>query len=113
VHATVTCRYDELSSVVTPGAETFVLIAAHQPSRDLAAVEAVTGLDLGYLGVLGSRSKVAHLALGSSVHAPMGLPIGSHTPDEIAISVAAELIAVVDGENPGGSPTPPYGVVPR
>ena len=32
------------------------------------------------------------------VHAPIGLPIGSQTPEEIAVSIAAQLIAVRNSE---------------
>lgn len=56
-----------------------------------------------YIGLIGSRSKVAHtramvLAQGfdeaafERVHTPIGLPIGAETPMEIAVSVAAEMI---------------------
>ena len=62
-------------------------------------------LSLRYLGMLGSRRKVAMTAgvLRSwsvseeaidRMHAPVGLSIGADTPEEIAISVVAEMIAV-------------------
>lgn len=86
--------YEELADVVPPGERTFVTIATHSPDRDAAALAALAGVQLGYLGVLGSRAKLAHLPDTARVHAPMGLGIGSHTPQEIAVSVAAELVAV-------------------
>ena len=59
---------------------------------------------LGYLGMLGSRTKVSTIlqrlrqrfpaASLDRIHAPAGLPIPSHTPAEIAVSIAAELIQV-------------------
>ena len=56
-----------------------------------------------YIGVVGSKSKIAAvnaqlLAAGftsqdlARVTAPIGLPIGSETPEEIAVSIAAQLI---------------------
>ena len=62
-----------------------------------------------YLGCIGSRKKLALcrerlLAAGftaeeyARVHAPIGLAIGAETPEEIAVSVAAELIAVRSGK---------------
>ncbi len=59
----------------------------------------------GYVGMIGSKKKVAETfrALAeegvspediSRVHAPIGLPIGAETPEEIAISIAAQLIHV-------------------
>jgi xanthine dehydrogenase accessory factor len=62
-------------------------------------------LPLRYLGMLGSRRKVALTekvlrewgitdeAIGK-VHAPVGLSIGADTPEEIAVSVVAEMISV-------------------
>ncbi len=61
--------------------------------------------DFAYVGVIGSRRKVATLlaraeALGISrdalahLHAPIGVPIGAETPEEIAVSIAAEMIGV-------------------
>ena len=62
-----------------------------------------------YLGCIGSRKKLALcrerlLAAGftaeeyARLHAPIGLAIGAETPAEIAVSVAAELIAVRAGK---------------
>ena len=53
---------------------------------------------------MGSRAKLAQLLAGRGkrpawLHAPMGVPIGSHTPAEIAVSVAAELVAVRQGRD--------------
>ena len=68
---------------------------------------------LGYLGMLGSRTKVNAIrqrlrqrfpaARLDHVHAPAGLPIGSHTPAEIAVSIAAELIQVRYANTYGGA----------
>lgn len=69
----------------------------------------------GYLGMIGSRGKIAllkkHLfALGiteeqfSPVHAPIGLDIGAQTPAEIAVAIAAEMI---DWRYANGAAEPP------
>ena len=61
-----------------------------------------------YFGVLGSKAKMATLmkelkADGydneklKRIHTPIGLPINSRTPEEIAVSIAAEMIAVKNG----------------
>ncbi|MFC7670133.1 XdhC family protein [Hymenobacter humi] len=61
------------------------------------------GLPYRYLGVMGSAVKVAELRRrclkmgfqkrqSRSLRGPIGLPINSQTPEEIAISIAAELI---------------------
>jgi xanthine dehydrogenase accessory factor len=110
-----------------PGADEIVvhpipewLAAAHFPSNayavvvtrghrhDWAALRALAGRDLRYLGLIGSRAKVkriydALLADGvplehlSRVYAPIGLDIGAVTPEEIAVSILAELVAVRRG----------------
>ncbi len=66
------------------------------------------GKGAAYVGLIGSRRKVATIlaraeetgtpaeALGV-LRAPIGLPIGAETPEEIAVSIAAEMIAVLRG----------------
>ena len=93
-HDVVEQRYEQLAAVVPVGERTLVAIATHAPDRDAAAVAALADVPLGYLGVLGSRAKLAILTPQAQIRAPMGLPIGSHTPEEIAVSVAAELVAL-------------------
>jgi xanthine dehydrogenase accessory factor len=78
-------------------------------NNDLDALRALAPRDLRYLGLIGSRAKVARIydALREEgmpaecltrVHAPIGLDIGAVTPQEIAVSILAELIAVKHGK---------------
>src|SRR5207245_1072442 len=78
-------------------------------TNDLEALRALAPRDLRYLGLIGSRAKVARIydALTADampadqlkrVHAPIGLDIGAVTPQEIAVSILAELIAVKHGK---------------
>jgi xanthine dehydrogenase accessory factor len=73
-------------------------------------MRALAARDLRYLGLIGSRAKVARifemlLAEGmpaeclTRVHAPIGLDIGAVTPVEIAVSILAELIAINRGKD--------------
>ena len=67
-----------------------------------------------YIGMVGSRRRV-RAAFGAlieagvprerlaGVHAPIGVDIGAETPPEIAVSIAAELVALLRGTPPGGS----------
>ena len=75
-------------------------------------MRALAARDLRYLGLIGSRAKVARIydALTAEgvpaevlkqVHAPIGLDIGAVTPQEIAVSILAELIAVKHGKIKG------------
>jgi xanthine dehydrogenase accessory factor len=67
-----------------------------------------------YIGMVGSRRRVraafrALLDAGvpahrlAAVNAPIGVDIGAETPEEIAIAIAAEMVAVRRGVSPGGS----------
>jgi xanthine dehydrogenase accessory factor len=92
---------------LTPHA--YVVIVTRGHTNDLEALRALAPRDLRYLGLIGSRAKVARIydALTADgmpaehlkrVHAPIGLDIGAVTPQEIAVSILAELIAVKHGK---------------
>ena len=66
-------------------------------------------VNLKYLGMIGSKQKIKEIfsnlenkgverKLLDIVHAPIGIPIGSQTPEEIAVSIAAQLIAIRNSE---------------
>jgi xanthine dehydrogenase accessory factor len=87
----------------------YVVIVTRGHTNDLEALRALAPRDLRYLGLIGSRAKVARIydeLLASAmpadmlrhVHAPIGLDIGAVTPQEIAVSILAELIAVKHGK---------------
>jgi len=87
----------------------YVVIVTRGHTNDLEALRALAPHDLRYLGLIGSRAKVARIfeALKTDrmpdehlqrVHAPIGLDIGAVTPQEIAVSILAELIAVKHGK---------------
>jgi xanthine dehydrogenase accessory factor len=86
----------------------YVVILTRGHTHDLDALRALAARDLRYLGLIGSRAKVARLydALVAEampteclerVHAPVGLDIGAVSPAEIAVAIAAEMIAVKYG----------------
>ncbi len=87
----------------------YVVIVTRGHTNDLEALRALAPRDLRYLGLIGSRAKVARIYeqltldavptdLLKRVHAPIGLDIGAVTPEEIAVSILAELIAVKHGK---------------
>jgi xanthine dehydrogenase accessory factor len=93
---------------LAPGAYVVVVTRGH--THDFEAVRALAARDLRYLGLIGSRAKVARIfdALEAEgmppeclhrVHAPIGLDIGAITPAEIAVSILAELIAIRHGRD--------------
>lgn len=92
----------------------YVVIATRGHRHDLDALRALAARDLRYVGLIGSRAKVARLfdvlleeGLPADwlrrVHAPVGLDIGAVTPAEIAVSIVAELVAVRRGRLPVGA----------
>jgi len=97
-----------LASAPLP-AHGYVVIVTRGHTNDLEALRALAPRELRYLGLIGSRAKVARIydALTvdrmpaeylKRVHAPIGLDIGAVTPQEIAVSILAELIAVKHGK---------------
>jgi len=90
-------------------AHAYAVIVTRGHTNDLEALRALAPRELRYLGLIGSRAKVARIydALAADrmpaeqlerVHAPIGLDIGAVTPQEIAVSILAELIAVKHGK---------------
>jgi xanthine dehydrogenase accessory factor len=87
----------------------YAVIVTRGHTNDLEALRALAPRELRYLGLIGSRAKVARIydaltadnipaATLKRVHAPIGLDIGAVTPQEIAVSILAELIAVKHGK---------------
>lgn len=85
-----------------------VCVLTHDPKFDVPAVLAALETDVGYLGAMGSRRTTEDrnrrlLAEGvdqvklDSILAPIGLDLGARTPEETAISICAEIIALRSG----------------
>jgi len=94
-------------AAIPPHAYAVIVTRGH--TNDLDALRALAPRDLRYLGLIGSRAKIARIYdalteeqmspdLLARVHAPIGLDIGAVTPQEIAVSILAELIAVKHGK---------------
>ncbi len=99
---------DWLHNAVIP-ASAYVVVVTRGHTHDLDAMRSLAARDLRYLGLIGSKAKVkriydALLAEGMppeclhQVHAPVGLDIGAVSPEEIAVAILAELIAVRRGK---------------
>jgi xanthine/CO dehydrogenase XdhC/CoxF family maturation factor len=110
-------RADELiSSADDPNAAamdlsegTAAIVMAHNFGRDAAVLGSLLKTPRAYIGVLGPRQRTARLleAAGATgdehrLFSPIGLDIGAETPEEIALSILAEITAFAAGR-PGGS----------
>jgi len=95
--------YRKISDLITLDANTYVVIATRGHRFDEIVLAQVIDRDLPYIGMVGSRQKNtivfqrlrekgASKTLIEKVRAPIGLPIHSETPEEIAVSILAEII---------------------
>jgi len=100
------CDFKKPDLTVTPNDYVVVMTRGHQ--ADYEVLTQVLRSEARYIGCIGSRQKLdlcrnRLLAAGftpeeyAMLHAPIGLSIGAQTPEEIAVSVAAELISVRAG----------------
>jgi xanthine dehydrogenase accessory factor len=97
---------NEALATLAPDRRTAILTLTHDPKIDDPALEAALRSEAFYIGALGSRrthaKRVERLknagfddAAIARIHGPVGLPIGAQTPAEIAISIMAEITAVL------------------
>jgi len=96
-------HYQELKTHITDSPQNYAIIMTHSHRTDEIALAQLYNKKLAYLGLMGSQRKIdilfSHLYQQGvkpeqlkHLHAPIGLHIGSQTPQEIAISIASELI---------------------
>ncbi|MBW6536866.1 MAG: XdhC family protein [Mariniphaga sp.] len=95
---------EEALGDIIPGCDTFIVIVTRGHKNDSKVLKHFIHSKAGYIGMMGSRKKVIQLRdhfieqkwatpeQWDRVHTPIGLPIQSKTVQEIALSIAAELI---------------------
>ncbi len=97
--------YTALSNLIPSGPSQYVVIMTVGYRTDDIALRALLDKNFTYLGVLGSKKKIEKLLSDyrnegiaeealQRIHSPIGLDISSRTPEEIAVSIAAEIIKV-------------------
>ncbi|MCI0567092.1 MAG: XdhC/CoxI family protein [Acidobacteria bacterium] len=103
-------------------ASTYVAIVTRCHRTDLEALRRVLGTSAGYVGLIGSRRKVRVIVERlrregfsesrlSGLRAPIGIPVGACTPEEIAVSIAAEMIQLRRGLVAPRSASLPVGLI--
>jgi xanthine dehydrogenase accessory factor len=106
---------------------TVICVLTHDPKFDVPALQAAVRTPAAFIGAMGSRrthdDRVARLREAGMteqelerIHSPIGLDLGARTPEETAISIAAQIISVrwggsgaslTDGSGPIHLPVPP------
>lgn len=100
---TIVMEFDQIRDTFDFGQDDYVILVTRGHQHDQQILEQIYDCEARYIGMIGSKSKISKMwkrlaAKGVAqhyldcVHAPIGLNIGADTPEEISISVVAELI---------------------
>ena len=106
----IVASYEAIGDFICSGANHFVVVMTLGYKSDEVVIRKLLDKDFKYFGVLGSKAKVRTLFKNlesegfdkeklNKIRAPVGLQINSRTPVEIAVSIAAEIIAVKNAAN--------------
>ena len=101
--------YDQIADHIPSGENIYVVVMTLGYRWDEIVIRKLLDKNFKYFGVLGSKAKMAILLSTlknegfpvdklQNIHTPVGLAINSRTPEEIAISIAAEIIAVKNAD---------------
>jgi xanthine dehydrogenase accessory factor len=114
VDRVLVARPEKVLDQLTSDAQTIFLLMTHNYNYDLALLKDLVTRNFQYIGVLGPRKKLdwmlkelqeGGLILNeeqlASIHSPVGLDIGAETAEEIAVSIVAEIKAVLSGRSGG------------
>ena len=97
--------FDEVFAEVTPNESSYMVIATRGHRDDMRILRWAVQTQARYIGMIGSRRKAITVVrelmaeglnpgMFERVHSPVGLDIGAVTPEEIAVSIVAELIGI-------------------
>lgn len=104
-HSNQIVDFDNIDTYIPEGNDVYVVIMSFGYRTDDVIIRRLVNKNFKYIGMLGSREKIATLFQGmindgfdkdtiAKVYAPIGIDIKSETTQEIAISVAAQLIRI-------------------
>jgi xanthine dehydrogenase accessory factor len=103
---------DEFLKTAEVDSRTVICVLTHDPKFDVPVLKAALETPAGYIGAMGSRrthnNRTAHLKEEgvteeelSRISSPIGLDIGARTPEETAVAIAGEIIALRTGQSGG------------
>jgi xanthine/CO dehydrogenase XdhC/CoxF family maturation factor len=102
----ITAKPDEVVSHLSPDYRTVIVLMTHNFNYDSALLANLIPLDLPYIGVLGPKKRLHKMLeeIGGedaetnyvNIHGPAGLDIGSEAPEQIALSILAEIQGVLN-----------------
>lgn len=101
--------YEDIAAYVPPGSNSYVVVMTLGYRSDTVVIRSLLDHDFKYFGVLGSNAKMASMFKEfikegmpaeklDRIRTPVGIAINSRTPEEIAISIAAEIISVKNSD---------------
>lgn len=102
------CSMSELPLRLSITPNTYLILTTRGNSIDIPGLPALLETPSGYIGIIGSRRRWSETTKGLNqlgitddllkrVHSPIGLGIGAETPEEIAVSIMAEVLMVQGG----------------
>lgn len=102
-HQKLIVDFHEIAQYIEEGPENYVAIMTNRYIDDKLVLSQLIRNNFDYIGVLGSKAKLKKMWVDlqkegfskaelSHIHGPIGIPIKSQTPTEIAVSIAAEVI---------------------
>jgi xanthine dehydrogenase accessory factor len=114
----------EWAAAGVAGHETYAVVTTHDHALDQRVVQELLRRELRFTGLIGSLAKQRKFALRlrargfsdaqiARLRTPVGLAIGARTPEEVAVSIVAELVAVRRGGSPERGWVPPARVAAR
>jgi xanthine dehydrogenase accessory factor len=100
----IRCTIDDVAGSIFIGDFTAAVVMTHNFDHDRKLIGWLALQPLVYLGLLGARHRTAELLsrlseIPPQLHAPVGLDIGGTNPEEVALSIAAEITAVIRGRS--------------
>lgn len=111
----IVCRPEVVTHKVSIDARTLAVVMTHSYEHDRELLKILVASRAGYIGMLGPKRRTERMLVELSseeafefndgdltrLHAPVGLDIGAETPEEIAVSIIAEVRAYVAGRAGG------------